>query len=399
MKRRRLIFAILAVIMALLLIVPMLTMIFMPENARAVTQADIDALQAQQAELKRQQEIVQTQIEKSNKDRANISYQKSLLDKQVEYTQSRIDNFSSQITEKVAQIAVQQKKYDDALSEEKKMLELFKKQLRSSEELGNVSYLSVLFGAKSFSDMLGMLDFMSQVYGNEQDTVNKLKTLKAEAEKTKNSLEDSKGSLEAAKSEQQVLAEQLTAQVTQAQGLIKQLDDSVAEDKEKIAELEAEEQALAEEILRRVKELDRQNGGTNPAASGNYIWPSDCRYITSPFGNDLLNGVWRKHNGVDIGASYGTSIYASDGGEVVSSTYSSSYGNYIMISHGNGRYTLYAHMSQRLVDVGEKVYQGEVIGKVGSTGYSFGAHIHFEIIEDGAYVSPLDYLNGYVQSW
>lgn len=399
MKKRRLLYGLLAVIMALLLIVPMLVMIFEPSNARAVSQADIIALQDQQAELKRQQQVIQAKIDTNKDKKKDIAYQKSLLDNQVENTNKMISNFNSQITELGEQITVQQKKYDDTLAKEQAMLELFKKQLRTSEEFGNVSYLSVLFGAKTFSDMLGMLDFFSQIYNNEQDTVKKLRALKTEAENTKNSLEGSKTSLETAKAEQQTLANQLESQVSQATNLISQLNRTIQEDNDSIEELEAAEQELAKKILELVKDLDRQNRGTNPAASGNYIWPSDCRLITSPFGDDYLNGKWRRHNGVDIAASYGTSIYASDGGEVVSSTYSSSYGHYIMISHGNGRYTLYAHMSQRLMDVGEKVYQGEVIGKVGSTGYSTGAHIHFEIIEDGAYINPLNFLSGYVKYW
>ncbi len=399
MKKRRLLVTIMAIIMALLIIVPMLAVIVTAGGARAVSQADIDALQARQAELKRQQEALQSKIEANKGKKTDMAEQKRLLDQQVAYTEDMIENYNAQINELNQQISSQEKKYEEAYNVEQMWLQKFNKQLRSSEELGSVSYLSVLFGAKSFSDMLGMLDFISQVYSNEQDMVRKLRAAKAEAESIKKSLEANKSSAESAKAQQEQMKAQLSSQVAQAQDLIKQLDRAISEDNAAIDALEKAEQELAEQILELVKELDAQNSGTNPGASGNYIWPSDCRYITSPFGSDLLNGVWRKHNGVDIGASYGTSIYASDGGTVVSSTYSSSYGNYVMISHGGGRYTLYAHMSKRLVGEGDAVKQGQVIGKVGSTGYSFGAHIHFEIIENGAYVNPLNYLSGYIRSW
>jgi murein DD-endopeptidase MepM/ murein hydrolase activator NlpD len=101
------------------------------------------------------------------------------------------------------------------------------------------------------------------------------------------------------------------------------------------------------------------------------------------------------HSGIDIGAPYDTNIYASDGGVVVASENSYSYGNYVMIAHGDGRYTLYAHMNKRLVSVDDTVKQGDVIGLVGSTGYATGPHIHFEIIENNERVDPLQYFSNY----
>jgi murein DD-endopeptidase MepM/ murein hydrolase activator NlpD len=128
------------------------------------------------------------------------------------------------------------------------------------------------------------------------------------------------------------------------------------------------------------------------------MWPSDdSKLVTSKYGmrpHPIL-GYTTMHNGIDIGAHYGTNIRAADGGIVMISEYSSSYGNYVMINHGGGRYTLYAHMSKRLVSVGDKVSQGDVIGLVGSTGYSTGAHIHFEIQIDGKRTDPLQFFSDY----
>jgi murein DD-endopeptidase MepM/ murein hydrolase activator NlpD len=107
-------------------------------------------------------------------------------------------------------------------------------------------------------------------------------------------------------------------------------------------------------------------------------------------------GYYAMHNGIDIGAAYGTDIYASDGGVVMISEYSASYGNYVMINHGSDRYTLYAHMSKRLVSVDDKVKQGDVIGLVGSTGYSTGPHIHFEVYINGKRTDPLQFFTNYV---
>jgi murein DD-endopeptidase MepM/ murein hydrolase activator NlpD len=97
------------------------------------------------------------------------------------------------------------------------------------------------------------------------------------------------------------------------------------------------------------------------------------------------------HTGIDIGASYGASVMAADGGVIIISEYSPSYGHYIVISHGNGMTTLYAHLSKRLVKEGDKVTQGQKIGLIGSTGNSTGPHLHYEISKNGSRVNPLTY--------
>ena len=104
-------------------------------------------------------------------------------------------------------------------------------------------------------------------------------------------------------------------------------------------------------------------------------------------------GASTDHKGIDIGASTGSDIVAAASGTVIISTYSVSAGNYIMIDHGGGVFTVYMHCSQLLASVGDKVSQGQVIAKVGSTGYSTGPHLHFGIRSGGAYVNPLKYVS------
>ena len=153
-------------------------------------------------------------------------------------------------------------------------------------------------------------------------------------------------------------------------------------------------------------------GGPGPAAESNpggYIWPVDSRYITSTVGGRASPGGIgsTNHKGTDIGrVGYTSSIYAAKSGTVIVSQYSSSYGNYVVISHGSGNTTLYAHMSSRKVEVGQYVNQGDVIGITGSTGNSTGPHLHFEVTENGVRVNPLNdgaepkmgYLTGYTLS-
>lgn len=151
------------------------------------------------------------------------------------------------------------------------------------------------------------------------------------------------------------------------------------------------------------------NGQSTESNPGGYIWPVDSRYITSTMGGRTSPGGIgsTNHKGTDIGrVGYTSPVYASKAGTVIVSQYSSSYGNYVVISHGSGNTTLYAHMSSRSVSVGEYVDQGDVIGITGSTGNSTGPHLHFEVTENGVRVNPLShgaepqmgYLTGYTLS-
>lgn len=136
--------------------------------------------------------------------------------------------------------------------------------------------------------------------------------------------------------------------------------------------------------------------GTMPRPSwfptGNYIWPVYGR-ITSSFGYRSIFGSYSYHSGIDIAVPYGTTVKASDGGTVVWSGYKGSYGNLVIIDHGNGERSYYGHNSSLLVNVGDKVYQGQAIAKAGSTGRSTGSHCHFEIQINGTSVNPSPYLN------
>ena len=143
--------------------------------------------------------------------------------------------------------------------------------------------------------------------------------------------------------------------------------------------------------------------GTAVIAEGFYIWPSAASdYVTSFFGTRLhpILGVYKTHSGIDIGAGYGTAVLASADGVVTTAAYDAGgYGNYLIIDHGNGNMTLYAHMSQMSAGVGQTVKQGQAIGLVGSTGLSTGPHLHFEIFVGGTRVDPLLYFSNYTAAW
>ena len=206
---------------------------------------------------------------------------------------------------------------------------------------------------------------------------------------------------------------QLDEKRTEADGILQDLIEKGEEYEQMLDESEDAQAELMAEIAKKEKELSKaqyqeklaqeaakgKNSKSNP---GGYIWPVDSRYITSTVGGRTSPGGVgsTNHKGTDIGrVGYTSPIYASKAGTVIVSTYSRSYGNYVVVSHGTGNTTLYAHLSKRSVKVGDTVAQGTVLGVTGSTGNSTGPHLHFEITEGGNRVDPLKYLTGYIKGW
>jgi len=189
---------------------------------------------------------------------------------------------------------------------------------------------------------------------------------------------------------------ELEAELTERQTELETLQKDIKGYESVINQYAADEKRIDREIKAMQEELKKQQ--TPPTATGSYMWPStSCYVVTSKYGwrTISLYGTAKFHAGIDIGAAMGTAIVASDGGNVIVSTYDGGYGNYVMINHGDGRSTLYGHMSSRAVSVGQTVTKGQVIGYVGSTGNSTGPHIHFEIRVNGGTVNPLKYFSGY----
>ena len=363
---------------ALLCAVLCLSVNVAPAMAAKVTQADIDALKGNAASLDKKQKEIQSKLNSLKNDKAAAVQKKTLLDDQIANTNAKISNTEAQISDYNALISQAETELADAQQREEAQYELFCKRVREMEERGTISYWSVLFKANSFSDLLGSLDFINEVMDYDRRVIQDLQTLQAEIAEKKAGLEANKAALEAAKAEL----------------------------------LEAVERRIEQQVKQMQKKLEEQMAAegkkynTNP---GGYIWPVDSRYITSTVGGrSSPGGVGStNHKGTDIGrVGYTSPVYAAKAGTVIIAQRSSSYGNYVVISHGVGNTTLYAHMSSNKVSVGTYVKQGQTIGITGSTGHSTGPHLHFEVVENNVRINPLShgaapkkgYLTGYTLS-
>ena len=370
--------------------------------ALAVTQADIDALKNDAADLTSQRKELESKLDALKDDKSQALAKKQLLDQKVTNTAAQIKNVEAQIADYAALITQTEAELLDAQQREEAQHELFCTRVRAMEERGKVSYWSVLFKAESFTDLLGRMDIVNEIMDADQAVIDQLQALQVEIEEKKASLEASKAESEAAKADLVAKKTELDAQRKEAIALVNEINDNENEYKETLDELDKEEERIQAMIVKKSKELAAQqaaqNGGTSNAALGGYIWPVSSHYITSTFGGRASPGGIgsTNHKGIDIGrVGYTTEIHAAKAGTVIVSQYSSSYGNYVVVSHGSGNTTLYAHMSSRKVSVGAYVNQGDVLGITGSTGHSTGPHLHFEISENGVRINPLNYLTGY----
>ena len=406
-KRRGLWRALLAMALVVLLTGAELT------PALAVTQADIDALKSESSDLSAEKKELQAKLDALAEDKSTAMERKTLLDQQIAATTAQISNVEEQIQNYATLISQKQEELAQAQADEAAQYELFCDRVRAMEKRGEISYWSVLFRADSFTDLLSRLDMINEIMDADQRVIDELKDLQVQIETAKTELETSKAEEEAAKAELESRKSELDTQRSEANALIQQLTENENETEAALDELEAEQDAIRAEIQRLNEQLIAQqaaSGQSTESNPGGYIWPVDSRYITSTVGGRASPGGIgsTNHKGTDIGrVGYTSSVYASKAGTVIVAQYSSSYGNYVVISHGSGNTTLYAHMSSIKTSVGKYVNQGDVIGITGSTGNSTGPHLHFEVTENGVRVNPLSdhgaeprmgYLTGYTLS-
>ena len=356
---RRIFVGVLAGAMALLLLLPIFSMIV--QNVGAVTQSEIDALKEEQAASQARQEELKEELAEAKEDQAAAQEQRQILTQQLEAINDEIDTINAQIAYYDEEIAQKEEERKEVEAQEAAQYELFCQRVRAMEEEGTVSYWSILFNAESFSDLLDRVADVDAVMERDNQIMEELIA-------TREELERLQADLETARAEEQAAKEQQEA---------KQADAAEIQ-----AEITQKQQQLEEER--------KQNNVTISSETG-YLWPLPGWYsLSSLFGYRIhpITGVAHSHTGIDIPASGGTPILASKSGQVVTSAYHYSYGNYVVIDHGNGNSTLYAHMSARAVSEGEMVTQGQVIGYVGTTGSSTGNHLHFEVRDNYTRVDP-----------
>ena len=381
---------IVAIILAVLMAASVLYVVVDSLAAGAVTQGEIDKLKKEQKEIQKKQQELQSTINSLDYERKTALAKKQVLDDQIQLTQDDIANTTLQIETYETLIAAKKLEVIEAQKTEDEQWALYKLRMREMEEYGSISYISVIFEANSFSDLLARINDVGELIQYDQRLYEQLKAAKQTTIEAEASLEVSLADQEVEKANLLTKNQELETQLAAADALLDEIEKNIDEAKKLYQdELEAGKN-IQSLINKKTEQLKQQQ----VKGTGSFIWPTpSCNIVTSRYGNRKhpIFKEYRMHTGIDIGAKYGASVMAADGGVVIISEYSSSYGHYIVISHGNGMTSLYAHLSKRLVKDGDKVTQGQKIGLIGSTGNSTGPHLHYEISKNGSRINPLTY--------
>ena len=382
----------------------------------AALQSQLEDLQSEADAIAAEAERLQQEMAENQSETQSIVDRKSNIDQKLELTRQQVENLNQQIQQYNLLIAEKQAELDEATERETALNEQYKLRLRAMEESGSVSYWSVLFHASSFTDLLDRLDMIQEIAEADRTMLRELQQAADEIAAARTEVEQGRTQLQEAKDELAVLETQLAEERAEADEILvelasnqKELEASgamyeqlEAEVRQQITETQAAyEAALADEEAQRQIEAARQEAASgsistpsSPSSSG-FIYPLGASgFVTDAYGYRYhpIYGDYKFHPAVDFAVPQGTPIYATKSGTVTAATYNEYNGYYVAINHNDGYTSLYAHMTNFVVSVGQTVSQGEVIGYVGSTGYSTGPHMHFEITYGGASVNPMEYV-------
>ena len=379
------------------------------DSAYAVTSASIREKEEEIAQAKQEVknlkssltdiEALKAELEKSKND---LSAYVTQLDDELSGIQEKIEQYNTLITEKEQQIADTTEDLNEAISLQEAQYVAMKQRIKFMYERGDTFYLETIFSSSSISDLINKADYIEALSRYDRDKLDEyveiiqmVQICKEELEAEKEVLDEAKIAVEEEEANISALIQEKEKQLYSVSSDISTKEAAIREYEAMIeqenAEIAALEKAIAEEKAR----LEAENAQARIYNGGMFTWPCpNYTRISDEYGmrpHPTL-GIEKFHNGLDMAAPGGSSILAAYDGDVVAATYSSSMGNYIMIDHGSGLYTIYMHCSALYVSKGQTVAKGQKIAAVGSTGRSTGNHLHFGVRLNGNYVNPWNYL-------
>ena len=392
MTRSRVIAAVVAVLLALLMFGGVVVSSL---QAFAITKSEVDALKNKVAAATAKKKELKNQLSSLNSDLSALEQQIALLDSQIEAQEDEIaaqEELLAQLEQLIADKTIELK---DSEEQQARQYDRMKDRVRYMAEHDNTSYLSILLASESFSDFLNRWEIIKQISVRDEELFEELKLIRDKVSAEKDELEAAQAEAQETKAQMEANMAELE---TQRAAKIKQQEaaqNARNAANKAYAEIIEKEDDLMEEYKKAAAQLAAQS----TYVGGKFMWPLPAanNVVTCPYGmrKHPITGKYKLHTGVDLRCSTGTKVYAANAGTVTTSGYSSAWGNYIIINHGGGYTTLYAHLSRRSVAKGDKVKQGDVIGQSGNTGYSTAPHLHFEINKDGSSYDPLTEFKGF----
>ncbi|MCI5584276.1 MAG: peptidoglycan DD-metalloendopeptidase family protein [Lachnospiraceae bacterium] len=358
--------------------------------------------QAQEERKKLQSDLsnVKTVVAELEKTKNSLSEYVKELDGQLTGVETKIQELKTLIAEKEEEIEKTKAELEEAVKVEETQYEEMKTRIKFMYEKGDRFYFEMMLGASNFSDLLNKAEYVESISAYDRQKLEEYQLNRQLIEVCKQELEEEEAVLQEAKvavEEQQAKLETLIStkekeivnyetDISNKEEAIRQYEADIAAENATIAALE---KAVAEEM----RLLNNANAPTYDGGMFKWPCPSYTR-ISDEYGWRIhpTLGVRKFHNGIDMAAPGGSPILAAYGGVVVAADYNSTMGNYIMINHGGGLYTIYMHASALYVSTGQTVSMGDKIAAVGTTGRSTGNHLHFGVRLNGEYVNPNQYL-------
>ncbi len=347
-------------------------------------------LQEQQDELQEQIQTEEEELAELQKELTSNLLQLQELDAKIEEAKEEIEKLNEQINELEIEVNKIEVELETATEQYEKQKELYDARLGAMYESGEMKYLDILLQSQDILDFVSNYTLLQEMAEYDAIVLEEIATLKNEIEIEKAKLDKQTEQLGELKSNQTVSTNILENTIDIREMYISKLSEEEQQIQSDIDLYKAQFEAINNEIL------NLAAGSISPEYIGGLLeWPvPGYTRITSYYGmrDHPVTGVYKLHTGVDIGAPTGANFIAANGGIVTKAEYNSAYGNMVIIDHGGGVSTLYAHGAEIVVSVGQVVERGDLILRVGSTGYSTGPHAHFEVRINGVTVDPLPYI-------
>ena len=365
------------------------------ENENNTANLQTQDLQTQRDELQNQLSEANGQLDEVQSNLSENLQQVEKLDEKISTAEQQLEEQESKITELKDSINKIETELNTVTEKYNKQRKLFEQRLVATYEAGETHYLDILLKSKSLSDFLSSYYIITELSELDSDLIKELEEKKKTIDLSRQKLENEKQELATIVENQTRLSRTLQNTKKMRESFIEKLSDDEKDLQTKIDEINAQYDEVNKQILALAEQ-----GIDTAYIGGELAWPvPGYTRITSKYAMRVhpITGQYKLHTGVDIGAPEGANFIAANDGIVTKAERNTAYGNMVIVDHGGGISTLYAHGSEILVEVGQSVKRGEVVLKVGSTGYSTGPHAHFEVRINGVTTDPLPYItNGLI---
>jgi murein DD-endopeptidase MepM/ murein hydrolase activator NlpD len=352
----------------------------------------LDDFKKQQQKLQRQMELQKKELKEKEAERKTYISQLNKLENDMAEVQDDLDSLVQQLKNAENQVAITSQELREREEELQQRMDVFSQRVKEVYINGQVSYLEVAFQATSVSDFLGQFDLLEELVEQDVELMDEIETQINEIEAKKAALEKQRNKIQSIKKSTEKQEKLLALKQEEKKQWIEQVEQDKKEVEKALDELEK----LSAQVAAQIKKIQAERAkNSKNQFSGEFSWPTPgYTRITSEYGYRIhpILKTKRMHTGIDIGAPAGTSIKAVDDGTVIFAGWLGAYGNATIIDHGGGISSMYAHQSSISVKENQDVKRGQVIGKVGSTGWSTGAHLHFEVRKNGDPINPWNYL-------